>query len=517
MTRTLTISDTGLRLIKAFEGFRPDDVTLVTGVRVVGYGHRLEDDEDGMHVSRVEAEEILLEDLEPVEVLINDEVHAPLTQGQYDALCSLGFNIGLDALRHSDIVRALNNGRILDAANGFDVWRKATVNGQTYVVDALMRRRTAEKSLFLRNDPAVPAPTAMLKPQMDPSAPWGPTDDGLPRVSDDPDAGIIEAANLMAQDVVDGYESADADIEIDDETEDYALEDALIADLEEFETAFEPDAVNLTVDEDEDDADVSSDDLDDDVVTLSADDIVEEDLDMVPDFDPDMVLNAADLDDNEIEVVLPSQTETEEEKSETSSIAEAANSLGDRLSALLDTDDVEDAEVLAESIPESLVGPNDETPRSNLVSFPKRELVLTDEIDEETTLSLDPQPDETVAPEATKKDILMIDNLAEDDVIRASRDPEQNIFDPEGDPVENATLYLERRKAEKERQKRAGGGFWIPLVIGSTLLGASAVLMGRGATELLSNWGPSAVIAAAITGGLMMLFALYAFVRGRFA
>ena len=66
-------------------------------------------------------------------------------------------------------------------------------------------------------------------------------------------------------------------------------------------------------------------------------------------------------------------------------------------------------------------------------------------------------------------------------------------------------------------QKRSGGGFWIPLVIGSTLLGASAVLMGRGATELLSNWGPAAVIAAAITGGLMMLFALYAFVRGRFA
>jgi hypothetical protein len=47
-------------------------------------------------------------------------------------------------------LRALNNGRVLDAANGFDVWRRAKINGESYVVDALVRRRTAEKILFLR-------------------------------------------------------------------------------------------------------------------------------------------------------------------------------------------------------------------------------------------------------------------------------------------------------------------------------------------------------------------------------
>ena len=41
MSQKLKISDTGLKLIKAFEGYRPVDRELVTGQRIVGYGHRL--------------------------------------------------------------------------------------------------------------------------------------------------------------------------------------------------------------------------------------------------------------------------------------------------------------------------------------------------------------------------------------------------------------------------------------------------------------------------------------------
>jgi len=62
--------------------------------------------------------------------MINDSVFAPLSQGQFDALCSLAFNIGPKKFLESDVVRALNNGRVLDAANGFDVWRKGEINGQ---------------------------------------------------------------------------------------------------------------------------------------------------------------------------------------------------------------------------------------------------------------------------------------------------------------------------------------------------------------------------------------------------
>ena len=41
MDDKLKISDTGLKLIKAYEGYRPVDRELITGQRIVGYGHRL--------------------------------------------------------------------------------------------------------------------------------------------------------------------------------------------------------------------------------------------------------------------------------------------------------------------------------------------------------------------------------------------------------------------------------------------------------------------------------------------
>ena len=149
MSTALSISDVGLRLIKAYEGFRPVDVELVSGQRVAGYGHRVMRGES-LHLSEKKAGKLLLKDLEPYEAMINDSIFAPLTQSQFDALCSLAYNIGPKKFLESDVVRALNNGRVLDAANGFDVWRKGTINGETYVVDALVRRRTAEKVLFLR-------------------------------------------------------------------------------------------------------------------------------------------------------------------------------------------------------------------------------------------------------------------------------------------------------------------------------------------------------------------------------
>ena len=64
MSQNLTISDTGLKLIKAFEGFRPVDRELITGQRVVGYGHRLYSD-DAVMMDKGEAEAILRSDLEP--------------------------------------------------------------------------------------------------------------------------------------------------------------------------------------------------------------------------------------------------------------------------------------------------------------------------------------------------------------------------------------------------------------------------------------------------------------------
>ena len=152
MNRILKISPLGLKVIKAYEGYRSEAKLLVTGQRVIGYGHVLESDEEIESITREAAQVLLLADLKPYEDIVRDHSLAPLNQGQFDALCSIAFNIGQEKFLGSNLLRALNNGRILDAATGFDEWRKAEINGHIYVVDTLMRRRTAEKALFLRDN-----------------------------------------------------------------------------------------------------------------------------------------------------------------------------------------------------------------------------------------------------------------------------------------------------------------------------------------------------------------------------
>lgn len=554
MTRTLSISDTGLRLIKAFEGFRPVDRELVTGVRVVGYGHRLDSD-DPVHMSRREAEEQLLQDLELIEEMVNDEVHAPLSQGQYDALCSLAFNIGPEAFRASDIVRAMNNGRVLDAANGFDVWRKATISGKTYVVDALMRRRTAEKSLFLRNEPAVPAPSALLIPQADPFAPLGPTDDGLPEFSDTaaigivPDVAINTDDSLVEDDVavasgtnlltlsdtnrptlVEDDELVDDvvgnDLDDDDFGDAYDDENYDDADEDDFEDLDDSDLDEDDFEDfesDDDESDDEDDDLDGDAnFTLAVEDdlaVFGQDLGEEPKAN-DTVASGEDDDDIYQLRAIDAVDVPELEQDQQSPIAAAADSLGDRLSALLDSDEEAERDA-AVDLPISLLQPTvaenvdtDSTPRSNLVSFPKREIVMEEAVVEDTIDMAETVVDG--AAEEPDKKVLVIDNLEADDVMRSSRDPENPVFAPDGDPVENAIRYLEQQADEKETRK-SGGGLWVPLALGGLLVGASAVMIGRGATQVLDAWGPTAATASAITGGVLVLFTIYAAARGRFA
>ena len=139
----------GLRLIKAYEGFHPTARDLVSGERIIGFGHRVIDDESE-RISEDDAEALLKRDLEHVEEFINSLVHTSLTQSQFDALCSLIYSIGPEAFLTSDIYHSLNQGHHIEAANGFDSWRLSNIAGETYMVDALVRRRTAEKALFLR-------------------------------------------------------------------------------------------------------------------------------------------------------------------------------------------------------------------------------------------------------------------------------------------------------------------------------------------------------------------------------
>ena len=65
----------------------------------------------------------------------------------------------------------LNAGEMIAAAEAMGAWRKAKVSGRTMVLDALVRRRAAEKAMFLGHPSGpAPAPSAMVRPVYDPTA-----------------------------------------------------------------------------------------------------------------------------------------------------------------------------------------------------------------------------------------------------------------------------------------------------------------------------------------------------------
>ena len=91
-----------------------------------------------------------------------------LDANQFDALCDFAFNIGEPAFRTCDAARHLNEGRPLRAAAVIEMWRRVTIGDDSLVVDAVVRRRAAEKALFLTPvDGFPPAPTPVLRPELD--------------------------------------------------------------------------------------------------------------------------------------------------------------------------------------------------------------------------------------------------------------------------------------------------------------------------------------------------------------
>ena len=162
------VSRAAIELIKRFEGYRRHAAQLPDGRWMIGYGHTLTARE-GAEVSESDAEALLVYDLISVQHTVNENVYAPLSQNQYDAICSFAFNIGLDNFRRSQVLKRLNAGAHVQAACAMELWRKTDFEGERIVLDALVRRRASEKTLFLSPDDGnwTPAPSPLLRPVID--------------------------------------------------------------------------------------------------------------------------------------------------------------------------------------------------------------------------------------------------------------------------------------------------------------------------------------------------------------
>jgi lysozyme len=165
MTITSRLSR-ALKLVKAFEAFHAH-ATPQDGGFVIGYGHTASARE-GALVTRAEAEELLIYDLGQIAVLLDAWVYAPLHDNQRQALIAFGFNIGAQNLHRSTALRRLNAGDYMGCAREIERWRMAELAGRGQVVDALVRRRAAEKALFLTPfDGFLRTDSTSLRPRFD--------------------------------------------------------------------------------------------------------------------------------------------------------------------------------------------------------------------------------------------------------------------------------------------------------------------------------------------------------------
>jgi lysozyme len=143
----MKLSQRGIDLIKQFEGYSskayPDPAT--GGVPwTIGYG-TTRGVKPGMVITAEQAEKMLRDDVAKFESGVSSLITAPTTQGQFDAMVSLAYNIGLGNFGKSTLLKKHNARCYTCAADQFRVWNRA--NGK--VMNGLTRRRAAERQVYM--------------------------------------------------------------------------------------------------------------------------------------------------------------------------------------------------------------------------------------------------------------------------------------------------------------------------------------------------------------------------------
>lgn len=130
-------SQTGIDLIKKFEGCVLHSYKDPVGIWTIGYGHTV-GVKSGQKITQKQAETFLKEDLKIYEKGVTDS-KVKVNQNQFDALVSFAYNCGVGSLKTLVANRNLNQ-----ITQALLLYNKA--GGK--ILAGLVRRRKAEKDLF---------------------------------------------------------------------------------------------------------------------------------------------------------------------------------------------------------------------------------------------------------------------------------------------------------------------------------------------------------------------------------
>ena len=143
--KTLKTNQQCISLLKQYEGLRLKAYLGLGGHWLIGYGHS-EGVKKGMTITRLQAEQILVEDLKKFESNVARLTKVNLTENEFSALVCLAYNIGWGNLARSTLLQRVNMEDWQGAANAFLMWKniKGIENQVLYI------RRKRERELFLK-------------------------------------------------------------------------------------------------------------------------------------------------------------------------------------------------------------------------------------------------------------------------------------------------------------------------------------------------------------------------------
>jgi lysozyme len=142
-----TTNQAGIDLIKSFEGLETESYKDIVGIWTIGYGSTGSDIGPGMKWTPEQCEARMKKDLEQFEKGLEACISVPVTDNQFSAIVSLAYNVGINGVKKSTLIKLLNSKDYSGAAEQFLRWNKA--GGKE--VAGLTRRRAAEKELFLKS------------------------------------------------------------------------------------------------------------------------------------------------------------------------------------------------------------------------------------------------------------------------------------------------------------------------------------------------------------------------------
>lgn len=121
------VSPQGVAAMKAHEGLRltayPDPGSRDGKPWTIGYGSTGPDVKKGVVWTKEQAEARFLSDLRRFENLVEKLLKVPTSQGQFDAMVSLAYNVGINGFSTSTVLRRHNARDFAGAAAAFIMWR----------------------------------------------------------------------------------------------------------------------------------------------------------------------------------------------------------------------------------------------------------------------------------------------------------------------------------------------------------------------------------------------------------